>query len=901
MIKREEPFIAHEGVKRRSGRYDWGSGEVPYQHEAWFKWGEEIKGLRAEGMTDAEIGRALGIKTATVRARTTVYKSKKEGFDRARAYYLTETKGYSNVEAAKIMGISEGTVRNLLKHSENVKRTEIENTKKVLLDILAKGQYVDVSEGTEVYLGIAKTKLNAVLTELEDEGYSVEKYYQKDATNPRHSVATKVLVPQGVDWTNLSNDLSEREKIVFVGQHSEDGGVTFEPSMHYPTSVSRKRILVRYAEEGGEDKDGLIELRRGVQDISLGDAKYSQVRIAVDDKMYMKGMAVYSDTIPDGYDIVYNTNKHVGADDEKVFKALKKDDPTNPFGASLMVQGGQRWYDDEKTGERLLSPINKVNDEGSWSEWQKHISSQMLSKQDVSLAERQLALDAAQKRQDFDDIMAITNPMVKKRLLESFSDDMDAAAVDLYAAPFPHQEQKVILPVPSLSPNEVYAPHLKDGQRVVLIRFPHGGKFEIPELTVNNHNKEAIAMLGTDPKDAIGINKKTADRLSGADFDGDSVLCIPNDSGAIKTSRALKALEGFDTKAAYPYVPGMKVMTAQQKGMEMGIVSNLITDMTLRGASDAELARAVKHSMVIIDAEKHKLNWKQSELDQNIAELHEKYQGKKTGGASTLISKASSQFWVDDRERKGIDPETGEIVYRDTGRTRTVRKVDKKTGEVTWVREKMRIESTKMAEEKDAFNLSSGTLMEATYATYANECKSLANQARLAMSRIRGMEYSPSAYETYRPEVDSLIAKLNEAKRNRPIERAAQRLAERMIRSKEDSYGEMSKDDYKKFKQRCITTARLSLGTKKRSDRSISITPKEWEAIQAGALRNNRLAEILKEADLDIVRSYATPKDRPQMTDSKVATAKAMLAVGHTLSEVADALGVSTSTISKYT
>lgn len=34
-------------------------------------------------------------------------------------------------------------------------------------------------------------------------------------------------------------------------------------------------------------------------------------------------------------------------------------------------------------------------------------------------------------------------------------------------------------------------------------------------------------------------------------------------------------------------------------------VSNLITDMTVEGASLTEIARVVKHSMVVLDAEKH--------------------------------------------------------------------------------------------------------------------------------------------------------------------------------------------------------------------------------------------------------------------------------------------------------
>lgn len=67
----------------------------------------------------------------------------------------------------------------------------------------------------------------------------------------------------------------------------------------------------------------------------------------------------------------------------------------------------------------------------------------------------------------------------------------------------------------------MYAPNYKDGETVALIRYPHGGTFEIPILTVNNKQAEGKRVLGNTPADAIGINSKVAGRLSGADFDGD--------------------------------------------------------------------------------------------------------------------------------------------------------------------------------------------------------------------------------------------------------------------------------------------------------------------------------------------------------------------------------------------
>lgn len=59
---------------------------------------------------------------------------------------------------------------------------------------------------------------------------------------------------------------------------------------------------------------------------------------------------------------------------------------------------------------------------------------------------------------------------------------------------------------------------------------------------------------------------------------------------------------------------------------QLDVVSNLITDMTIKGATDEELCRAVKHSMVVIDAVKHKLGYKQSEIDNDIESLKKKYQ-----------------------------------------------------------------------------------------------------------------------------------------------------------------------------------------------------------------------------------------------------------------------------------
>ena len=396
---------------------------------------------------------------------------------------------------------------------------------------------------------------------------------------------------------------------------------------------------------------------------------------------YLKGMAVYSDDLPDGVDVVFNTNKKrgtpaLGDKTSTVLKPIKKDDPDNPFGSAIKDadKGGQYWYTDKKTGKEKLGLINKRADEGDWDEWANAIPSQFLAKQSLSLAKKQLDLAKKDKLAEFDEYMSITNPTIKKHMLEKFADSCDSAAVHLKAAALPGQRYHVIIPINTLKDNEVYAPNYENGTKLALIRYPHGGRFEIPILTVNNKNALARKMLGTDVVDAVGINHKIADQLSGADFDGDTVMCIPthDPKGKVKilNKPPLKELEGFDPKLDYGgtvkvdadgtehyYRNGHEYPKMKNTGIQMGVISNLISDMTLAGATDSELARAVKHSMVVIDAEKHKLDYKASEKDNNIAALKKKYQAhidengnEVYGGASTILSKAKGQASVDKRQ-----------------------------------------------------------------------------------------------------------------------------------------------------------------------------------------------------------------------------------------------------------
>lgn len=880
-----EDILMHYGMPRRSGRYPWGSGENPYQHSGDFL--SRIEELKKQGLSEKEIADSFGLTTTQFRTQKSLAKNERRALEVATAKGLRE-KGYSLNEIAEKMGYTnDSSIRSLLNESSESNMNQAQKTADFLRKQIDEKGMIDVGTGVERELGISKEKLNQALYILEMEGYPVYGGGVPQVTNPGKQTNIKVICPPGTEH----KDIYDYENVHSLTDYvSHDGGDTFDTFV-YPKSMDSKRLQICYAEEGGIHKDGVIELRRGVDDLSLGDSHYAQVRILVDNSKYLKGMAIYSDDLPPGVDVRFNTNKKQGTPMGDVLKNIK-DDPDNPFG-SLIKAGGQSYYID-KDGKRQLSLINKRAEEGDWGAWSDKLPSQFLSKQSLHLVKKQLGLAASDKLAEFDEICSLTNPTVKKTLLKSFADDCDAAAVHLQAAALPRQKYQVILPITSMKDTEVYAPNYKNGEQVALIRYPHGGTFEIPIVTVNNKHPEARKTLGN-ALDAIGINSKVAERLSGADFDGDTVMVIPT-GGKVKitSTSPLKGLEGFDPKTSYPYKEGMKTMKNTQT--EMGKVSNLITDMTLKGATQDELARAVRHSMVVIDAEKHKLNYKQSEIDNGIASLKKKYQGhydedgKYHEGAATLISRAKSETSV--LKRKGspiIDPKTGEQTYKEVYEEY----VDKKTGK-TKVRTQA---STKMAETRDARTLSSGHPVEEAYASYANQMKSLANKARKVMVSTGKIAYSASAKATYQAEVDTLSAKLNVALRNAPKERQAQVIANANVAAKKKDNPDMTNAEIKKAGQQALTSARVSVGAKREP---IKLTDKEWEAIQAGAISENKLKQIINNVNIDELRQRATPRTTTSLSSAKISKISSMSASGYSIAEIAQALGVSTSTVSKY-
>lgn len=899
----ESNILEHYGTKRHSGRYPWGSGDNPYQHSGDFL--SRVEELKKKGLSEKEILETINdslpdeYKMGLTEFRTA---RQKAGHDRKALEYdqirALKDDGLGWKEIGDKLGMSESSVRSKYNNAIGEKANQAEKIAATLKEEVDKKGMIDISEGANQVLGVSESKLDEAAYILEAE-YGYQRYGVgiRQPTNVRQQTNITVLAKPEFDQKYA---YQHQDQIDSLGDyHSDDGGETFT-KLQRPSSLDSSRVAIRYGDEGGLDKDGVMEIRRGVPDLDLGKSHYAQVRILVDGDHYLKGMAVYSDDLPDGVDVMFNTNKPSGTPKMKVLKEAKAD-PDNPFGAAIKANGQSMYIGED--GKEHLSPINKLKEEGDWDTMSRNVSSQFLSKQPKKLIENQLNLTVADYKAQYDEIMRYDNPTVKKKLLNDFADTVEGTSMTLKASAFPGQSTKVILPINKIKETEAYCPTYENGTRLALIRYPHAGTFEIPIVTVNNKNVSGKRNLGA-IQDAIGINAKVAERLSGADFDGDTVMAIPvTDKVNIKSTRALKALEGFDPKTAYAVPEGnpnnVRLMKKEEKQREMGVISNLITDMTLRGADEDELARAVKHSMVVIDAEKHKLDYKRSERENGIPELKQKWQirvdeegATHYGGASTLLSRRKQTVRVP--ERRGsvrVDKETGEYIYKESGRTFT----DPKTGKERKAEDTVSL----ISETKDARTLSSGTIQENLYADFSNKLKAMANQARKEAVNMKGIQRNPEAAKTYAPEVASLKEKYNNMVANKPKERKAMLIANANIKAKIQEQGldpTIDKKEIKKISSVEMQRARDSVGASGRKSK-VTFTDREWEAVQAGAISDNMLTKFLNSSDSDEIVKRAMPKNVTVMTSAKMSKANAMLRSGYSYAEIAKACGVPESTV----
>lgn len=969
---------------RGSGRFPYGSGENPGQHQ--FSFTSEVKELRKQGLKDSEIAKILLGKKPSNKpeeewdwCNTTDLKTeiaiqskleKRVNISRARELYDKFDGNASKV--GREMGVSESTVRGWLDPLLAERTTKYESTASILKDRIEQNAKdgklaTDVGSGTEFYLGVTSNTKRVAMEMLKREGY-VQAWVQIPQGGTNNKTNVMVLAPpcpEGKDpkeyWVEIQKS---KYNLGTIQEFTPDKGKTWW-TPEFPESLSSKRVMIRYAEDGGKEKDGVIEINRDAKDLSLDGSLYSQVRIAVDGTHYMKGMAMYAvEKMPPGIDVIYNSNKSKKVpmiDHNAVYDPVKDDwsgkevlkrmkvnpetgeiDRDNPFGALIKNQkekdgviypGGQHHYIDEN-GKDRLSPINKLRDEGDWDTWSRNLSSQFLSKQPFKLIKQQIDLSVANKKAELEEINSLTNPVIKKQLLEEFASGCDARAHDLTVVGFKNQAYQVILPVPSLKDTECYAPNFKDGDTVALVRYPHGGVFEIPMLTVNNKSKAVQKIIGKDgliPKDAVYINPKVAEQLSGADFDGDFVVTIPVKSNrlGIVHSKPLEGLKDFDPKELYKLPDSAPKMSNTTKQNEMGRITNLITDMTVQGASEDEICRAVKHSMVVIDAEKHHLDYKRSAKENDTDSLKRSYQkiNPKTGvagGASTVLSRARHPVQIDERkvvnDVNKMTPEEvkryreGKMVYHPTGR-KIINRIDdpvKMTPEELKIHQagKKVYRTTDKLKQVDVYEMDlvddamdlvrdPSNKKEVYYAEYANALKGMANEARRTSRSISMPKQNPEAKKAYQEEVRNLEENLLLAKMNQPKERVANGIMNAIVSEKFKSNPSMDFEHRQREKARALNEARAMVGASKPK---IPISDKEWEAIQANAISGTKLVEILKNTDSEALKQRATPRNTGSLTSTQRSLALSMLKSGmYTQKEIADRFGVSTSTISAIT
>ena len=294
-----------------------------------------------------------------------------------------------------------------------------------------------------------------------------------------------------------------------------------------------------------------------------------------------------------------------------------------------------------------------------------------------------------------------------------------------------------------------------------------------------------------------------------------------------------------------------------------------------------------------------KLDYKRSERENGIMELKQKWQVRVEedgtthyGGASTLLSRRKQTIRVP--ERRGsirVDKNTGEYIYKESGRTFT----DPKTGK------KRKAEDTVslISETKDARTLSSGTIQENLYADFSNQLKAMANQARKEAANMKGIQYDTNAAKRYAAEVASLKEKYSNMIANKPKERKAMLIANANIKAKIQELGldpSIDKKEIKKISSVEMQRARDSVGANGRKSK-VTFTDKEWEAVQAGAISDNMLMKFLNSSDSDEIVKRAMPKTAVVMTSVKLSKAKAMLRSGYSYAEIAKACGVPESTV----
>ncbi len=302
MIINHEDHLMHYGILRRSGRYPWGSGASESTRHRSFL--DVVDMHRKDGMTDSEIAKGYDItRNQLTAARSIALASQKQ--EKILQAQRLKDKGLSNVKIGAQMGLNESSVRALLAPGAKDKADALQSTASMIEEQFKDKKYLDVGTGVEAQLGVTRTRLDTAVAVLQEKGYGVHNVYIPQVTQPGKYTTMKVLAPPGVTKAEIDRN---RQGIDQINSYSENYGRSYLKTQP-PIQVNSRRIGINYAEDGGAKADGVIYVRPGVKDLSLGGKNYGQVRIAVDGTHYLKGMAVYKDDLPAGKDLVFNTNK----------------------------------------------------------------------------------------------------------------------------------------------------------------------------------------------------------------------------------------------------------------------------------------------------------------------------------------------------------------------------------------------------------------------------------------------------------------------------------------------------------------------------------------------------------------------------------------------------------------
>lgn len=196
-----------------SGRYPHGSGENPNQHMENMSLADQKSALMKKFKDEAYVATILGYKN-TSELRNAIHaeknKAEQEKTDAIRALYFDKNNPIiSPTKISRITGIPEPTVRSYIKKfgkkTKLQQNVEIENQLKALVD---EKKCIDVGSGVEYALGITETRKDKILAELQEQGYTVLNYYQKQLATGKNTTV-QMLCPPETTYEDMKNYIRE--------------------------------------------------------------------------------------------------------------------------------------------------------------------------------------------------------------------------------------------------------------------------------------------------------------------------------------------------------------------------------------------------------------------------------------------------------------------------------------------------------------------------------------------------------------------------------------------------------------------------------------------------------------------------------------------------------------------